>query len=190
MTNKRLVILVVVIFGFILVINHFVSERINSVKDGLKSKKNSSVVQKKGLDEDDNVQVKVKYKKAWKETNPEELKKYGITVTQELYSPSSAEAWEGHIEKNLEDFKVLEKEGAKEALELMQVTREEYEDKMKKIEEDIDIVKKRLEDDPFNEKYKTQLQNIYKIKAVGKILERNGVVIDKKAISEITSETK
>lgn len=125
--------------------------------------------------------------KAWKETAPEELEKYGMTVTTAATEPTTPEGWEMYLETNFKKFKVLEGETAKDALKTMETTPEDYKKKKAKLKEDAKTVQKRLDADPFNPVYQTQLQNIYKLQALGNILEKKGVVNEDAYISAVTT---
>ena len=120
----------------------------------------------------------IQSKSDWHETDPKEIEKYGIVIQTVYEEPTSAEGWERYLEKDFDKFKVFEASGAQEALKEMGTNRKDYQEKIAKLDEHEDIVKKRLKEDPMNTVYQTQLQNIYKLQAIGKILEKKGVVSD------------
>ncbi|MDP8213400.1 MAG: hypothetical protein P9X22_08975, partial [Candidatus Zapsychrus exili] len=120
--------------------------------------------------------VKKKYERKWKETDSKELEKYGITKTNRVVEPSTAEEWQKYIEHNVEKFKIFEGEEPRKTIEHAQTTKQEYKKKVDKLNEYVDIVKDRIKKDPFNKKYQTQLQNLYRLKAIGNVLEQQGIV--------------
>jgi len=128
-----------------------------------------------------------KESKAWVETDPREVEKYGMTITYTAMAPDTPEQWEEYVEKNLKKHKVLETDGAQMAIKQMQINRKDYRKKMDELDKHVEIVQKRLSADPFNNNHKAQLQNLYKIKAVGKILKDTGILAESSYVSKVLS---
>lgn len=93
------------------------------------------------------------------------------------------------MRENLKKSQILETPQAQEAVGAMQVSGSEYEKKMIKVNEHIDIVKERLQKDTFNRRYQEQLQNMYKLQAVGLALKDMVVVAGEEdfVVEEVTN---
>lgn len=177
MTYKKLGFIFGGLFLIILIANFMVSRSSEKTEEVVPQKPTAkNIVPQPNKD-------KTLKRREWKKTDPKDLAKYGITVTPKLLEPSTSEGWEEYVESTLDESKVLETERGKEAVTTMQINREEYEKNMKTVDEHVEVIKKRINEDPFNKKHKEQLQNIYKIKAVGKALEKHVVVEEDKFIS-------
>lgn len=172
MNNYKIPAIIIVVFVLIMIINYQINHSVELIHE--KNKQDNIILSKENIKI--NKQQKAQYEKqeirAWKKTDPKELEKYGITITAKALEPTNQLEWESYISKNLEKSKLLEREEAKQAMEIMKTTPEDFRHKIEKAEEHVEIVKERLKEDPFNETYKEQLQNIYKMKAMATVLEK------------------
>ena len=136
-------------------------------------------------DESKPAQDKVKDKeptatmRPWKAATVEkrkELEKYGFKVKSKFFAPSTEDGWNKYMEQRITEGKIFESEEAKEAIKGVQVTEREYQKKMAINREHEQEMKKLIAEDPFNEKYKKRLQNIYKVRAISAVMKDQIVI--------------
>jgi len=113
---------------------------------------------------------------------------FGIEVLRSENRPRSLDQWEGYYRNILEKNKVLEHENAEKAFELTYTDEEDYDEKMKVLDEQIKAQEKIRDDNPLDSKAGKKLQKLYKLKAIGRII-KNRVVRDDVNIPKHYSDT-
>jgi len=188
MTYKRMGIIAAISLGVIIAASVQINKIISGVGEDASYKKIPVYVPKTPPEKKE-ARPKKESSHAIKMSDTKALEKYGITITPRLAGPSTPEEWQSYVEENLKKSEVLDSPEGKEVIQTMQVTEEEYTKKMKDVEDHIGIVQRRLEENVFDKDNQEQLQNTYKLKAVGSALKNRVVKPDDTFISGILSST-
>ncbi len=140
---------------------------------------------------ENNEEVDVRSDEYQRKLREEMSAKYGIVITPDAQKPASAQEWEENLRNNFAQYNVLEGENAEKALKVMETNPQDYDKQMNHIDQSIAVVSEQLKQDPFNPQIAEQLENQYKLKAVGVILKEKVVSPDAPAMAtEIMPEIK
>ena len=101
---------------------------------------------------------------------PEDPAKYGMVVLSTHDSPATLNQWEAKLSALFEENRVLESKEAREALAQIKVDAREHAKQMQQLDKAIQDNEQKFKDNPLDTKTEEQLQNLYRVKAVGKIL--------------------
>lgn len=170
MTSKRLWIVAAIVFGLIAISTYFLQPPSPIPPEALKTPIVTPIVEKK-VEESASSLVPMNH------LVPEDPAKYGMVVVPSgLQAPKTVEDWEKVIRQGVEKNSTLDTPEAKDNLDHVKLTRQEYQEKQAKLDVSISKVQKALNDDPLNEDIKKRLERLYQIKAIGNILESKVVV--------------
>jgi hypothetical protein len=103
---------------------------------------------------------------------PSDPADYGLIVVPAQHTPQSLDAWEMHIATMFEDSHVFDSSQGQAMLEQIEYDPVKHQERMKSLDERIKKVEEAMNADPFNEDLADNLQMLYKVKAVGSVLER------------------
>ena len=106
---------------------------------------------------------------------PEDPAKYGMVVNDAGTAPRTAEGWENQLRETFEKQKTLDSADAEKALEVAKTSETDYQKQMKDLDSHIELFQQKLREDPLNKESDDQLQVLYQLKAVGKILREKVV---------------
>ncbi len=106
---------------------------------------------------------------------PEDPAKYGMVVNDAGTTPRTAEGWENQLRETFEKHKTLDSADAKKALEVAKTSETDYQKQMKDLDSHIELFQQKLTADPLDKDAEHQLQMLYQLKAVGKILREEVV---------------
>lgn len=109
---------------------------------------------------------------------PEDPAKYGMVVNDAGTAPRTAEGWENQLRETFEKQKTLDSEDAKKALKVAKTSETDYQKQMKDLDSHIELFQQKLTADPLDKDAEHQLQMLYQLKAVGKILKEKVVTPD------------
>ncbi|HOW36341.1 MAG TPA: hypothetical protein PL155_08025 [Candidatus Omnitrophota bacterium] len=97
--------------------------------------------------------------------------KYGIIVQSAADQPRNQEQWNIFMDKVLVKSKLLEQENAKPALEMIKKTPEEFQTRMKEIDNRIAIFEQKKMENPSDEDAQQRLQTFYALRAMTQAME-------------------
>lgn len=108
---------------------------------------------------------------------PEDPSKYGIVAIPESRMPHEQMEWDLRFENIIQDSGILDTAQGKKAVEKMSTSEEKFQDTRQKIDKEITSLEKQRQDNPISEDVERHLQNLYKLKALSKVLERRVVTL-------------
>ena len=109
---------------------------------------------------------------AERKIKPEDPTKYGMAVLARHNEAQTLEQWEIKLTAEFDRHGFFESESAKQILAQIDKDYAQHEQQMLTLDEEINEVDQKLKADPLNDSLEKQLQNLYKLKAVNRILER------------------
>lgn len=101
---------------------------------------------------------------------PEDPSKYGIVSIKPSRMPRHQVEWDIHMEKLVKDSGLLESEKGRQATEKMDTSGEKFQDTMGKVDQEIALLEKQQSENPLDAGIDNRLQNLYKLKALGRVL--------------------
>jgi len=172
LSTKRLFIVIGCIFCMLMILNHIVGRKIIDIEATSKKATHEIAVKpEKAIVKTQEPKPK-RYRHELVPSNPED---YGMVVLDRTNAPRTPEQWELHLKSTMEQRKILEGEQAKKALEVAKTRPEDHQKQMKDLDDHIDLYREKLQENPLDQKTGDQLQNLYKLKAIGNILEEKVV---------------
>lgn len=186
MLYKRSIFFLGLILGFIAAMNYVVARQLMERTPDFNSA--TKITTKTSTQINRKVPTKSAVRAGWKETDKKELEKYGITTTSWVDEPNTPEQWEIYIEKNLNKYKVFETKEGQEALKLMATKKEDFKKQMDQVDKDIATILEWQKKDPENKIINQQLQNLYKIKAIGNVLKDDVIKAEKSSLESFPIE--
>lgn len=173
MDKRKIIITVIVAFLAIF----FINQMILSSLEKEQRKKDTSVKQEiqKRVENNFN-KKKLSTAAETKQRNkivPEDPAKYGIITIDRFYEPSTQSEWDAHMKKVVRDSGVFKSQEGELAIKHMQMKRDKFEDTMERVDKQIVDFEEESRKNPKNENAKRRLNTLYKLKALGKILEQD-----------------
>ncbi len=101
------------------------------------------------------------------EKNPE---KYGIIVHDDWTTPQKQEDWDQYMKQVIVDRKILEEPAAQASLEAVKKSPDDYQKKIKEIDERIATFEERKRNNPSDTEAEERLRLLYMLKAMGKVM--------------------
>ena len=92
--------------------------------------------------------------------------------------PKHEEGWKKYVEKIIEESKILETPQGQAALEKMKIENTEFQGKMQRVEEQIKFFEEQKMAKPLDEQMDKRLETLYKLKALGNILQNKVITED------------
>ena len=108
---------------------------------------------------------------------PEDPAKYGIVSIPETQLPKDQLGWDVQMKSILVDSKLLETPEGKTAIQQMQTNRKNFTDIMGKVEKELANFENQQKQNPLDKNIENRVQTLYKLKAMGKILEEKVVTL-------------
>lgn len=102
---------------------------------------------------------------------PEELTQYGVFVQENEAMPTNQKEWEFHMEQILVNKGVFDSQDAKKALTLLKSTQKDYETLANRLDDEIKALQEKKKENPLNDEIDQNLQRLYQLSAVNKILK-------------------
>lgn len=186
---KKAIVAFIVILTLIVISNIYIGKSVTSIKEATKDAATPKATAKKSSKSKPAIKKSPQEKKSNALSTQEELSKYGIVLSPKESTPTSVSNWEMHLEKNFKKHKVLESKEAQEAMDNMTITKEQYDQNMKDLDEHIGMAEKKVHEDPFDKNKKQQLENLYKLKAVSTVLE-NRVTKEGATVPDFVEKTR
>lgn len=165
--KKRIVLAVAAFFLFILLSNNLVSLFL-AKKDENQARKTPA---KETLTAAQNPAMEITAKKRYPLT-PEDPAKYGIVSYSAADQPRNQAQWDIFMEKALVKSGLLEQKNAKPAIEKMKTTPEEFQARMKEIDDRIVLFEQKKAANPSDADAQENLQRLYMLKAMAQAMEK------------------
>lgn len=102
---------------------------------------------------------------------PEDPAKYGIVSVKESDLPTRAYQWDSYMKDILEESRILETPEGKTAMDKAKTTPEEFQNTMQRVDQQIVKFETQRKINPGDPEAEEQLKTLYKIKALGKVLQ-------------------
>lgn len=103
---------------------------------------------------------------------PQDPAQFGMVVTPARNTPKTLDQWENKLAAEFDSHGVFENDKAQEILAQIQNDPVQYQQSMEDLDKNIAEAQVKLIEAPLNEQTEEKLQNLYKLRAIGKILEK------------------
>ncbi|MFA5060306.1 MAG: hypothetical protein WC676_06745 [Candidatus Omnitrophota bacterium] len=163
---KKVILFTVAGLFFVLTINFFLSRMLESHLDKPVSVKNRDASKP-------NNEEPVKVKSQKRKLVPVDPKKYGFEVRSKENAPRTQLEWDIQVEKITEKSGLLKNKKIKDAIKESPSTIEQYQKNVDAFDERIKYYEELKHSNPSDQQAEEMLQNLYRLKSVSKVLEKD-----------------
>jgi hypothetical protein len=165
--NKKAVLILAVVLGFIVGINILTRIYVGEIKEdvGAVPKVLKAVPQEGAADTQELTG-----------RQPDDPAQFGIVVVSQMDQPRDQKQSDDFIQKLFDDSKLLDTDEGKEAVKAMQMNPTQYQETMTRLDGEIQKIEAAAGQNPTDPLLQRRRQVLYHLKAISRVLDKNGVV--------------